>query len=94
MCQPSSQNLPPQPTLCFSDGNVQYEFTPSGYTSGYFVWYNSDESLTLSFNQTSNQWEITPWTNVGLGGMVRQVNETIPTGDFINIGTQGQMVGS
>ena len=86
-CQPSSGNDPFQPTLCLSDGEIQYEFTPSGTGSNnYYVWYNSDNSLTLSYNITLNRWEINPWSNVGLGNMVRQVNETIPTGGFINLG--------
>jgi hypothetical protein len=86
-CQPSTGNDPFQPTLCLSDGVVQYEFTPSGTGSNnYYVWYNSENSLTLNYNINLNRWEVTPWTNVGLGAMVRQVNEPIPTGGFINLG--------
>jgi len=86
-CQPSTGNDPFQPTLCLSDGIVQYEFTPSGTGSNnYYVWYNSENSLTLNYNINLNRWEVTPWTNVGLGAMVRQVNEPIPTGGFINLG--------
>jgi len=86
-CQPSTGNDPFQPTLCLSDGVVQYEFTPSGTGSNnYYVWYNSENSLTLNYNINLNRWEVTPWTNVGLGSMVRQVNEPIPTGGFINLG--------
>lgn len=86
-CQPSSGNDPFQPTLCLSDGVVQYEFTPSGTGSNnYYIWYNNDNSLTLSYNNNLNRWEINPWSNVGLGNMVRQVNETVPTGGFINLG--------
>ncbi|MHC4709929.1 MAG: hypothetical protein ACYTA3_05790, partial [Planctomycetota bacterium] len=86
-CQPSPPNPIFQPTLCLSDGEIQYEFTPSGTGSNnYYVWYNSDNSLTLSYNITLNRWEINPWSNVGIGNMVRQVNETVPTGGFINLG--------
>lgn len=85
-CQPSTSNAPFQPTLCLSDGTNQYQFNPSGSTNGYFVWYNSDNSLTLNYSQHNNRWEITPWTNVGLGAMVREVNESIPSGTFVNLG--------
>ena len=86
LCQPSSGNTPFQPTLCLTNGEVQYQFNPSGVTNDYFVWYNSDNSLTLSFNTNFSRWEITPWANVGVGGMVRNVDEEIPTGNFTNLG--------
>jgi len=85
-CQPSTPNPPFQPTLCFSDGEVQYQFNPNGMTNNYFIWENEENSLTLSYNTTLNRWEITPWANVGLGAMVREVNEQIPTGDYVNLG--------
>ena len=85
-CQPAQDRPNFQPTMCLSNGEVQYEFTPSGTSNNYFVWNNSENTLTLSYNSNLNRWEVTPWTNVGLGSMVRQVNETIPTGNFINLG--------
>jgi len=85
-CQPSSGNTQFQPTLCFSDNETQYQFNPSGMTDGYFVWENTDNNLELRYNPNQNRWEITPWNNVGLGGMVRAIDETIPTGGFVNLG--------
>jgi len=91
-CQPSPPNPQVQPTLCFSDGEVQYEFTPSGTdVNEYFVWENQDNGLELSYNNSMNRWEITPWGNVGLGNMVRAINETIPTGNFTNLGNLQQV---
>ena len=92
LCQPSSPNLPPQPTLCFSDGSRQYQFNPNGMVDDYFTWENSENSLTLSYNSSMGRWEITPWTNVGLGAMVRSVNESIPTGTFNNLGVTSSVV--
>lgn len=89
LCQPSTEPPPIQPTLCFSNGEVQYQFNPTGMTNDYFVWYHEENSLTLSYNQNNNRWEITPWSNVGLGGMVRQVDEQIPTGSYTNLGVTG-----
>ena len=91
LCQPSSGNTPFQPTMCLSNGETQYQFDPSGVTSNYFVWKNAENSLTLSYNTNLNRWEITPWTNVGLGTMVRQVNEPIPTGNFTNLGVNSNL---
>jgi hypothetical protein len=86
-CQPSPPNPIFQPTLCLSNGTTQYEFSPSGTNiDGYFVWVNTDNSLTLSYNTTLNRWEITPWTNIGVGNMVRAVNQQIPVGNFTNLG--------
>jgi len=85
-CQPSSGNTQFQPTLCFSDNETQYQFNPSGMSDGYFVWENTDNNLELRYNSNQNRWEITPWTNVGLGAMVRSIDETIPTGGFTNLG--------
>ena len=86
-CQPSPPNPIFQPTLCFSNSNNQYDFTPSGTdVNNYFVWENTPNTLTLKYNISLNRWEITPWTNIGVGGMVRNVNETIPTGNFTNLG--------
>lgn len=86
-CQPSTPNPIFQPTLCLSDGTTQYEFTPSGTDiNNYFVWVNDDNSLTLSYNVSLNRWVITPWTNIGIGLMVRNVNETVPSGTFTNLG--------
>lgn len=90
-CQPSTPNPIFQPTLCLSNGSTQYEFTPSGTSSNsYFVWENEENSLTLSYNVNLNRWEITPWGNVGIGAMVRAVNETIPSGNFTNLGNPQQ----
>ena len=86
LCQPSSGNTPFQPTLCLSNGETQYQFNPIGVSSNYFVWENTENSLTLNYNSDLNRWEVTPWTNVGLGAMVREVNEIIPTGGFTNLG--------
>lgn len=86
-CQPSTPNDGFQPTLCFLIGESQYEFTPNGKdVNNYFTWENSDNSLTLSYNVNLNRWQISPWTNVGVGNMIRNVNEIIPSGNFTNIG--------
>lgn len=91
LCQPSPSNPIFQPTLCLNNSEVQYEFTPSGTdVNDYFVWENTDNNLTLSYNTTLNRWEVTPWSNVGLGYMVRAINETIPTGGFTNLGNPSQ----
>jgi hypothetical protein len=87
-CQPSTPNEVFQPTLCFLSNEVQYEFTPTGKDGNdYFVWENDDNGLTLSYNTNLNRWQITPWSNIGVGNMIRNVNEVIPTGNFTNIGT-------
>lgn len=92
-CQPSPPNPQFQPTLCFTSGDIQYEFTPSGTdVNDYFVWENQDNSLELSYNVNLNRWEVKPWSNVGLGNMVRAVNETIPTGNFTNLGNPQQLI--
>lgn len=86
-CQPSPPNPIFQPTLCLSNGEAQYEFTASGTdVNNYFVWENTSDSLTLSYNVTLNRWEVTPWSNVGVGLLVRSINEIIPTGGFNNLG--------
>jgi len=86
-CEPPTPEPITQPTLCLSNGTDQYEFTPSGTNSeNYFVWENTGNTLTLSYNTSLNRWEITPWYNVGIGLMVRNINEQIPTGNFINLG--------
>lgn len=86
-CQPSPPNPIFQPTLCLSDGSNQYEFTPSGTAeNGYFVWENTENDLSLTYNVSLNRWEIKPWINIGVGLLVRNVNETIPTGSFTNLG--------
>jgi len=94
-CQPSPPNPIFQPTLCFADSNNQYDFTPSGTdVNNNFVWENTPNTLTLKYNISLNRWEITPWTNIGVGGMVRSVNETIPSGNFINLGNPQAVIWS
>lgn len=89
-CYECTSTIPrpnPQPLyLCLSNGTNQYEFTSTATSDNGFVWYNDENSLTLSYNESMSRWEVTPWTNVGLGSMVRQNNETVPLGDFINLG--------
>lgn len=86
-CEPPAPTPTLQPTLCLSDNIIQYEFLPLGTDSnGYFIWENTGNTLTLSYNITLNRWEITPWSNIGVGNMVRAVNQEIPVGNFTNLG--------
>jgi len=86
-CTVTEPRPAPQPLyLCLSDGTNQYEFSSSGSNDSGFVWYNEENDLTLSYNESMVRWEVTPWTNVGLGGMVRQVSDIVPTGSFVNVG--------
>jgi len=86
-CTGTEPRPAPQPLyLCLSDGTNQYEFSQSGSNDSGFVWYNEENDLTLSYNESMVRWEVTPWTNVGLGNMVRQVSDIVPTGSFVNLG--------
>jgi len=86
-CTGTEPRPAPQPLyLCLSDGTNQYEFSSNGSNDSGFVWYNEENDLTLSYNESMLRWEVTPWTNVGLGGMVRQVSDIVPTGSFVNLG--------
>lgn len=86
-CDPSPLNPIIQPKLCLSSNSSQYTFTQNGIDgNGNFVWVNSDNSLTASYNTTNDRWEITPWSNVGIGNLIQNSNNQIPTGLWVNIG--------
>jgi len=92
-CEPPAPTPTLQPTLCLSDNTNQYEFLPLGTDSnGYFIWENTGNTLTLSYNITLNRWEITPWSNIGVGNMVRAVNQEIPVGNFTNLGNPQSLI--
>lgn len=72
-CNPPTPTPVPQTTLCLTNNGLQlqYEFTANGTDSnGNYQWINSANGLTMTYNLTNGSWEVTPWSNVGVGNMV------------------------
>lgn len=92
-CNPSTPNVPPQPTICLTNSvDTNYTFTPTGTDSnGNYTWTNSTNSLTMRYNITSLKWEVITWSTVGTGLMNKFESPvsvgSIPTGAWINSGS-------